>query len=130
MVLDELLKAGFKPTVLTRSASTITGVPDGVPVREVDYASEESLRKALQGHDAVVCTVAGTAVASQKPLVDAAIAAGVKHFIPADYAMSLKSPEVRVLPPYTDVKGIEDYLRAKSAKIEWTIGLLSLAVGF
>lgn len=113
--------AGFKPTVLTRSASTIMGVSDGVPVYEVNYASEESLREALQGHDAVVSAVAGTAIASQKPLINASIAAGVKHFIPADYAMSLKSTEVRALPPYTDVKEIEDYLRARSADIEWTI---------
>jgi hypothetical protein len=87
----------------------------------VNYASEDSLREALQGHDAVVSAVAGTAIASQKPLINAAIAAGVKHFIPADYAMSLKSPDVRTLPPYTDVKEVEDYLRARSAKIEWTI---------
>lgn len=87
----------------------------------MDYSSQESLQQALQGHNAVVSTVAGTAIASQKPLIDAAIAAGVRHFIPADYAMSLKSPEVRLLPPYTDVLEIENYLRARSDKINWTI---------
>lgn len=96
-------------------------MPDGCLICEVDYASEESLQKALQGQDAVVSTIAGAAVASQKPLIDAAIAAGVKHFIPADYAMSVKNPDVRSLPPYTDVKAIEDYLRTKSDKIDWTV---------
>lgn len=92
-----------------------------VEVCEVDYSSEESLQQALEGHDAVISTVAGAAVAGQKPLIDAAIAAGVKHFIPADYAMSLKSPEVRLLPPYTNVSEIENYLRARSEKINWTV---------
>ena len=87
----------------------------------MDYTSQESLQTALKGHDAVVSTVAGVAVAGQKPLVDAAIASGVKHFIPADYAMSLRSPGVRLLPPYTDVLEIEKYLRALSDQISWTI---------
>ncbi|KAL2822665.1 NmrA-like family protein [Aspergillus granulosus] len=121
-VLDNLLRAGFEVTVLTRSSTpSVQDVPDGVQVREVDYASHESLQAALQGHDAVVSTVAGVAVAGQKPLVDAAISTGIKHFIPADYAMSLRSPEVRSLPPYTDVLEIEKYLRARSDKISWTI---------
>ena len=87
----------------------------------MDYTSQESLQTAVKGHDAVVSTVAGVAVAGQKPLIDAAIAAGVKHFVPADYAMSLKSPGVRLLPPYTDVLEIEKYLRARSDEIPWTV---------
>ncbi|CAH0051027.1 unnamed protein product [Clonostachys solani] len=121
VVLDELLGAGFRVTVLTRSAAGITGVPKEVKVTQVDYTSEESLRKAIQGHDAVVSTVAGAAVAIQKPLINAAISAGVKHFIPADYAMSLRSPDVRKLPPYTDVHAIEEYLEEKSGQMQWTI---------
>ncbi|KAL4916950.1 hypothetical protein BDW62DRAFT_185171 [Aspergillus aurantiobrunneus] len=62
-VLNELLKANFQVTVLTRSASSIKDdVPPGVPVREVAYTSAESLQVALKNHDAVVSTVAGVAV--------------------------------------------------------------------
>jgi uncharacterized protein YbjT (DUF2867 family) len=121
VVLDELLKTGFAVTVLTRSAPSLGNIPDGVQVLEVDYTSQDSLQAALKGHDAVVSTVAGVAVATQKPLIDAAIASGVKHFIPADYAMSLRNPAVRLLPPYTDVLEIEKYLRARSDDISWTI---------
>jgi hypothetical protein len=99
----------------------IKDVPDGVKVCEVDYTSQESLQAALNGHDAVVSTVSGVAIAGQKLLIDAAISSGVKHFIPADYAMSLRSPGVRLLPPYTDVLEIENYLRARSDKISWAI---------
>ncbi|KAL5339666.1 NmrA-like family protein [Aspergillus crustosus] len=121
VVLDTLLKAGFTVTVLTRSALSLKDIPAGVQVREVDYTSAESLQAALSGHDAVVSTVAGTAIAGQKPLIDASIASGINHFIPADYAMSLRSPEVRLLPPYTDVLEIENYLRARSDRISWTV---------
>ncbi|KAL4864148.1 hypothetical protein BDV12DRAFT_176582 [Aspergillus spectabilis] len=121
VVLNELLGAGFEVTVLTRSTSSLNDIPDSVQIQEVDYTSQESLQAALKGADAVVSTVAGVAVSSQKPLIDAAIAAGVKHFIPADYAMSLRNPAVRKLPPYTDVLGIENYLRAQSDRIAWTI---------
>ncbi|KAJ0421194.1 NmrA-like family protein [Aspergillus carlsbadensis] len=125
VVLDELLKAGYKVSVLTRSASSLKDVPNGVEVHEVDYTSQSSLQTALNGNDAVVSTVAGVAVSSQKPLIDAAIAAGVQHFIPADYAMSLRAPEVRLLPPYTDVLAIENYLRARAQadgnNMAWTV---------
>ncbi|KAL3483882.1 NmrA-like family protein [Aspergillus germanicus] len=122
VVLDELLKARFEVTVLTRSKSSLKDVPDGVEIHEVDYTLQSSLQAALNGIDAVVSTVAGIAVSSQKPLIDAAIAAGVQHFIPADYAMSLRAPEVRLLPPYTDVLGIENYLRAEAdGKMAWTV---------
>ncbi|KAL2837216.1 NmrA-like family protein [Aspergillus pseudodeflectus] len=125
VVVDELLKAGFKVSVLTRSSSSLNDVPAGVEIHEVDYTSQSILQAALNGVDAVVSTVAGVAVSSQKPLIDAAIAAGVKHFIPADYAMSLRAPEVRRLPPYTDVLGIENYLRAHAQTdgnyMAWTV---------
>ncbi|KAL3461191.1 hypothetical protein BJX64DRAFT_261471 [Aspergillus heterothallicus] len=128
VVLDELLKAGYKVTVLTQSVLSLNDIPDGIGINEVDYtsyASQSILQAALTGFDAVVSTVAGVAVSSQKPLIDAAIAAGVKHFIPADYAMSLRAPEIRRLPPYTDVVEIENYLRAQTddgrAKMAWTV---------
>ncbi|KAL3448214.1 NmrA-like family protein [Aspergillus insuetus] len=125
VVLDELLNAGFEVIVLTRSKSSLDEIPNGVKIHEVDYTSQSSLQAALNGIDAVVSTVAGVAVSSQKPLIDAAIAAGVQHFIPADYAMSLRTPEVRRLPPYTDVLGIENYLReraqANGNSMAWTV---------
>ncbi|KAL2845471.1 NmrA-like family protein [Aspergillus pseudoustus] len=124
VVLDELLRAGFEMVVLTRSISSIKDIPEAVQILEVDYTSQVSLMAALKGIDAVISTVAGVAVSGQKPLIDAAIATGVKHFIPADYAMSLRAPEVRMLPPYTDVLGIENYLRARADdrnNMAWTV---------
>ncbi|KAJ5669293.1 hypothetical protein N7462_010363 [Penicillium macrosclerotiorum] len=124
VVLGELLKAGFHVKVITRSTASLKVLPDGVAVSEVDYNSLESLQHAIQGYDAVVSTVSGTAVPIQKPLIDACIATGIKHFIPADYAVSIKSengPKLRSLPPYVTVNEIKEYLDERSDKLPWTI---------
>ena len=51
----------------------------------VDYSSPESLAQALKGVDVVVSTVAGLALSVQAPLAEAAKAAGVKLFVPAEF---------------------------------------------
>lgn len=82
-----LVKAGFETTVLTRSAQALYDLPAGCQVCEVDYDSDDSLKSALQGQDAVISTVAMSAITNQKRIVDAAIHAGVKHFIPAEFTV-------------------------------------------
>lgn len=74
-VVRELVDAGFAVTIFTRENST-SALPAGVVAKEVDYTSVETLRLALQGEDAVVSTIATVAVGGQRPLVDAAVAAG------------------------------------------------------
>ncbi|KAI1174843.1 hypothetical protein F4777DRAFT_599186 [Nemania sp. FL0916] len=87
--VDELLNAGFTVTALTREGSTAT-FPTNVARKEVDYSSAESLVSALEGQDAVVSTIATVAVGGQKPLVDAAVAAGVKRFIPSEFGINTR----------------------------------------
>ncbi|KAI0099982.1 NAD(P)-binding protein [Hypoxylon sp. NC0597] len=88
-VVQELLKAGFKVTAFTREDSTTT-FPPNVPSKKVDYQSVESLTSALEGQDAVVSTIATVAIAGQTPLVDAAIAAKVKRFIPSEFGINTR----------------------------------------
>lgn len=88
-VVQELLKAGFKVTAFTREDSTAT-FPPNVPSKKVDYQSVESLTSALEGQDAVVSTIATVAIAGQTPLVDAAIAAKVKRFIPSEFGINTR----------------------------------------
>ncbi|OTA57410.1 NAD(P)-binding protein [Hypoxylon sp. EC38] len=88
-VVQELLKAGFKVTAFTREDSTAT-FPSNVPSKKVNYQSVESLTSALDGQDAVVSTIATVAVAGQTPLVDAAIAAKVKRFIPSEFGINTR----------------------------------------
>ncbi|KAI1333935.1 hypothetical protein F5Y15DRAFT_421400 [Xylariaceae sp. FL0016] len=86
-VAEELVKAGFDVTALTRESSSST-YPSGVTPKGVDYGSVESLTAALQGQDAVVSTVATMATGGQQLLVDAAVAAGVKRLIPSEFGIN------------------------------------------
>jgi uncharacterized protein YbjT (DUF2867 family) len=61
-----------------------------VAVKKVDYSQPDSVKAALQGQDAVVSLVASAAVGGQKPLVDAALAAGVKRFIPSEFGINTR----------------------------------------
>ncbi|KAL4939512.1 hypothetical protein BDV06DRAFT_198726 [Aspergillus oleicola] len=137
VVLSSLLENNYTVKILTRSTASHPNLPPGVELQEVDYTSLSSLKHALTGIEAVVSTVSGTAIASQKPLIDAAIAVGVKHFIPADYAMSTRSSplngngrgSVRDLPPYTDVREIERYLISKTSNTGTSMDFTIVATG-
>jgi uncharacterized protein YbjT (DUF2867 family) len=60
----------------------------GLTWKVVDYSDKESLTKALQGFHTVLSFVqilADQGAMSQKNLIDAAIAAGVKRFAPSEH---------------------------------------------
>ncbi|KAL6922245.1 hypothetical protein FSST1_006271 [Fusarium sambucinum] len=111
----------FNLTVLTRKESKST-FPYGTKVIQVDYDSLESLTAALQGQDAVVSTVGSLAIPSQNLLIDAAVAAGVKRFLPSEFGSNLVVPSVRKLPVFGTKVAIEDKLieLAKQGKISYT----------
>lgn len=92
-------------------------------VIEVDFTSIASLTAALKGIDALVSTVAGTAMESQTVLIDAAIAAGVKRFIPSEYSSVTTSPKLEALPVYASMFKIKQYLqeKAKTGHLTWTV---------
>ncbi|CZR58047.1 related to 2`-hydroxyisoflavone reductase [Phialocephala subalpina] len=121
-VLKALVNAGFQVTVLTRSKKP--GASDAnAKVLEVDFASVESLTTALKDIDAVVSTVGGTAIDGQTILIDAAIAAGVKRFIPSEYGTVTTSPKLETYPLYSSMTKIRKYLQEKASagKLTWTV---------
>lgn len=120
-VVHKLAQAGFQTTVLSRDASHLKDLPAGVAVQQVDYDSDESLQKALQGQDAVVSTVAMSGILNQKRMIDAAIAVGVKYFIPAEYTLSTRDPAAQWLPTYATVLEIQSYLAAREHQIKWMV---------
>ncbi|KAH7193799.1 uncharacterized protein B0J16DRAFT_336021 [Fusarium flagelliforme] len=109
----------FNLTVLTRPTSTST-FPSNVKVIKVDYDSLSDLTSALQGIDAVVSAVGSLAIPSQNLLIDAAIAAGVKRFLPSEYGSNLVIPSVRKLPTFATKVEIEDKLIGLKDKISYT----------
>ncbi|CAK48391.1 hypothetical protein CBS115989_6344 [Aspergillus niger] len=121
-VFQALVNAGFRVSILTRSNKP-GAYASNINVFEVDFNSVESLTTALKGVDAVVSTVGGEAVDNQTVLIDAAIAAGVKRFIPSEFGNVTTNPKVEKFPVYSSVFKIRNYLQEKAAagKLSWTV---------
>lgn len=83
----------------------------------------EALTAALKGIDAVVSTVAGTAIKAQDVLVDAAAVAGVKRFIPSEYGSVTTNPKLEAFPLYENVFKIRHQLqeKANAGRLTWTV---------
>lgn len=121
-MFQALVNAGFRVSVLTRSRKPGAYASD-INVFEVDFNSVESLTAALQGVDAVVSTVGGAALENQTVLIDAAIAAGVKRFIPSEFGNVTTNPKLENFPIYSSMFKIRTYLQEKAAagELSWTV---------
>ncbi|GME44353.1 putative isoflavone reductase family protein [Neofusicoccum parvum] len=121
--IKALLDENFLVTGLTRESSTAT-LPEGVRHLKTDL-SESSLAEAFRGQDAVVSTISSItpagALALQKTIIDAAIAAGVKVFVPSEFGIDTSdrsAPEI--IPFLADKIDTVDYLKTHQDKISWT----------
>ncbi|KAJ5748242.1 uncharacterized protein N7511_009938 [Penicillium nucicola] len=121
IILDSLVASNkFTITVISRNESKAV-FPAGVKVFTTDF-SDTSLRTAFQGQDAVISAVGATGFNEQKALVDAAIHAGVKRFIPSEFSVNSQNEAVRQLLPLFEQKNdILKYLKSKeSSGLTWT----------
>ncbi|KAJ4400757.1 hypothetical protein N0V85_005679 [Neurospora sp. IMI 360204] len=126
-IVRALLVGGFTVTILTRPGSTSprpSFSPYTVPFTEVDYSSPSSLRDALQGQDAVVSVLATTVVQEQKKIIDAAIEAGVKRFVPSEFGVNTRKAGIertRIGELLAGKRGVVDYLISKAGEgLSWT----------
>ncbi|KAI4161562.1 MAG: hypothetical protein L6R39_000052 [Caloplaca ligustica] len=121
-ILDQLLKAGFKVTILTR-IGTNHSFPSSVQVAHVDYESLDSLTDALQGQDAVVSTLASVAIAVQLRLVEAAAKAKVNRFIPSEFGSNTLNEKTAALPVFGDKIKVQEALKkeASSSGLTYTL---------
>lgn len=90
-------------------------------VHKVDFESFDSLKDAFSGQDAVVSVVGSPGVSAQRLAIDAAIAAGVKRFIPSEFGVNTR--KVRDRPMGAILRGkveVVDYLIEREREIEWT----------
>ncbi|KAK8043405.1 hypothetical protein PG993_005835 [Apiospora rasikravindrae] len=110
----------FNVRVLTRQGSSTADLPEGVEVVEVDYSSPESLQAALAGQDAVISLITTPAAMTQLALIDAAIAAGVRRFIPSEFGSNLANPKTRANPVFKHKVATEDYLIEKAQATDLT----------
>lgn len=118
-ILKEFLASSLNVTVLSRPDSKST-FPSEVKVVKSDYSSD-SLKSAFAGQDAIVSIVGTPGFAAQQTIIDAAIASGVKRFIPSEYGCDTSSPDVVKLVPFLGGKRqVVEYLQTKESSISWT----------
>lgn len=81
------------------------------------------MTSALKGIDGLVSTVAMQAIEAQTVLIDAAVVAGVKRFIPAEYGSCTTNPKLKAFPVYATFWKIKQYLqeKAEAEKLTWTV---------
>ncbi|KAL6707130.1 hypothetical protein ACN47E_004677 [Coniothyrium glycines] len=129
-VLKALKASEFNVSVLNRQTSRsvypktkVITVPDDLDIGEV--------AKALREHsiDALIITIAGSHIDSQKKLIDAAFKGGIKRVMPADFGScdSADTDTNNMLPLMEGKKLVRDYLvsiegeeRGDGTKMTWT----------
>lgn len=97
---------------------------ENVKVITTDY-SPTSLALAFAGQDAVISLLGLSAIGDQQyALIEAAVKAGVKRFLPSEFGLDTASAQLlAVLPPFRVRAELIDTLKAKQAAgspIEWT----------
>jgi hypothetical protein len=115
-----LKESSFNVTVLSRSDSSAT-FPSSVKVIRANYDSPNALKDAFTGQDVVVSLVGGSVLGDQEKFINAAIAAGVKRFVPSEFGSDTNGVRNREVVPIFDAKfGTVNYLKGKEGEISWT----------
>jgi saccharopine dehydrogenase-like NADP-dependent oxidoreductase len=116
----------FQVSILCRDSSDCSKIAQHIPVHRVNNydASDANLVEILTGQDVVISAIGAQAVLQQKPIIDAAVKAGVKHFVPSEYGHDTRNERAaQLLPPcfFTHKKQIVEYLQSKEAEgLKWT----------
>lgn len=86
-----------------------------------DY-TEASLVEAFRGQDAVVSALGAAGLAEEIKFIDAAVAAGVKRFLPSEYSCNSQNNKTTDLIPVFGLKvQINEHLKAQESKgLTWT----------
>jgi uncharacterized protein YbjT (DUF2867 family) len=120
-VVQALIDAGFDVTILSQSGNT-TGLPAAAKTVKVnyDYGSQHTIVDALKGQDVFISAIPNHG--AQPALIDAAIAAGVKRFIPSEFGSNIAGNAKTAALPVFKGKGVtQDYLKQKSSQISYTL---------
>ncbi|KAG4434407.1 hypothetical protein IFR05_010103 [Cadophora sp. M221] len=119
LLVPALVKTDLNITAVIRESSKAT-FPSGVEVVKSDF-SLKSLTEAFKGKDAVVSMLPIEALAAQAVLIEAAISAGVKRFLPSEYGSDSTNPAVLAAVPFFEgKKKFLDLLASKESIISWT----------
>lgn len=136
-ILEALLaEPSFKVTILSRASSRATFPKDIPVIRISDAYTVEELTSAFQNQDAVVVALTTSSVTKDGRdglayrLIDAAIAAGVKRFIPSEFGTNNLDPRAQSVVPIYEIKGaMLEYLITKAKASNGTLTWTSISCG-
>ncbi|CAF3099637.1 unnamed protein product [Rotaria socialis] len=96
---DLLADPDFKVSILSRTDSSAI-FPSNINIIQVNYSDKSALVQALTGQDVVISAVGGEALMKylEKVLIEAALEAGVKWFIPSEYGFDLDHSSASSIP--------------------------------
>lgn len=99
---------------LPESRAKIISVSDTYPVEE--------LIEAFRGKDVIVNAITSLSVLQQHNIIDAAVAAGVKRYVPSEFGLNNLDPRAQALSPVFKEKGeVQQYLKdQESTGLTWT----------
>ncbi|KAJ5546768.1 isoflavone reductase family protein [Penicillium frequentans] len=121
-VLSALQKEGsFNLSILSRKSSR-SSFPSHIKVHTVDddYPIDQ-LIDAFKGQDALVSTLPGRPYTVHLRMIDAAIQAGVKRFIPTEYGNNTCAAAAELVVLYAEKAKVIAYLKTKeSTGLTWT----------
>ncbi|EDU39614.1 NmrA multi-domain protein [Pyrenophora tritici-repentis] len=117
-------------TVLTYPSQTLS-LPSHVSASDVVHKKSDfstaSLLGAFSGQDIIISTMSGGDSDLQIRIVDAAVAAGVKRFIPDEFGHDTLNRSIQTrIPKYAGRATVIDYLQHMSKSFEWT----AIATGY
>ena len=118
VVLEALTSDGhFTVSILSRKSSKST-FPSDIKVHTIDDDYPEAqLLEAFKGQDAVVSLIAGFHVKQEIAIIDAAIKAGVKRFLPSEFGGNMDNPKMREALPFFSAKfEVTEHLRKQESK--------------
>ena len=124
-VLNALVKSGKFHVTVVKRPSSVASFPDSVTVRTADLSSVDSVTAAFEGQDAVVSTIGTAGLPAQNVLVEAAVAANVKRFLPSDFGSDIAKPKTGAMPVFKFKTATHKALReAAAAKPDFTYTLV------
>ena len=113
----------FNVSVLARQSSQSTFPPHIKVHRIGDGYPDAELVEVFKGQDAVISSIARASMERQKAIIDAAVKAGVKRFVPSDFGSDLHNEKAAALLPqyFAEKLGTGKYLKEKEKDgLTWT----------
>ncbi|EFQ34744.1 NmrA-like family protein [Colletotrichum graminicola] len=115
-------QSDFTITLLQRSSSKAELPSHLRTITIADTYPTEELVQAFADQDVIVNCMTSLSVADQFRMIDAAITAGVRRYVPSEYGLNNMRPDAQALNAVFHDKGkVQEYLRSKGDQgvLEW-----------